>query len=161
MSRIGQAIQIRSQLPRNVVKVCDMRCEHIIESFLIRTIGIVETREVTDEYLAGYGRTGTRTGSRAIDTDGNEWFQDWDGARHEGPGPWEPAADNPDRFVNDAPWREAPRHAGNLEREFETVDQWWDFVFANARHDHMTRDIKAPGRCLACDAYHHRQGIRW
>ena len=42
----------------------------------------------------------------------------------------------------------------SLEREEETA------VTDPARHNHVTRDIKPPGTCPACDQYHERDRER-
>jgi hypothetical protein len=72
--------------------VCNFGCPHTVTPVTRIPITIVEEKLVRDLFGEGWGNTGPKPATlpafRAVDTDGTEWFRDWDGWVNEVPGPW-------------------------------------------------------------------------
>jgi hypothetical protein len=94
MMQAGSVIAIDEKGPRYEA-VCNFGCPHTITPVTRIPITIIEEKLVRDLFSEGWGNTGPKPPSlpayRAVDTDGTEWFRDWDGWANEVPGPWKTA----------------------------------------------------------------------
>jgi hypothetical protein len=76
--------------------VCEYSCTHRVTPVTRFQVTVVEARKVRDFFTEGWGHGGrpgpaTATGRRAVDADGTEWTQDWDGLHGDRPGDWRTA----------------------------------------------------------------------
>lgn len=75
--------------------VCSLGCPHTVTPVTRRPITIVEEKMVRDLFSEGWGNTGpkppTLPAYRAVESDGTQWFRDWDGWVNEVPGLWRTA----------------------------------------------------------------------
>lgn len=96
--------------------VCEFGCAHQVRPITRRTITIVEEKQVGADWEdAQYGRPqGTTKVSafRGTDSDGTDWFRDWDGWKGDGPGTYWQAADGR-KAVMVYPWDTVEKKYGS------------------------------------------------
>lgn len=86
---VGTPITLDEQSePREAV--CEFGCTHQVRDITRRSATIVEEKQVDSKWEDSWAGlppgTTKRSGYRATDTDGTDWFRDWDGWRGDSPG---------------------------------------------------------------------------